>query len=1576
MGGQYRICWCSQDFQCSLAEDFSVDSGSLFMVGPAPLGQHRTCVAGFSCSVDGITGMALNAEDTYLLRDSCHASAAPPEGLPDAGLAMRTASGAVQWGAAEHHLTAKGGVYALCWCAAFPGASNSSNKSMCSQSSSFVQFGSLTLIGPSPREQSRTCYSGQQCMLSGFNGLHLADTSQVRILSSCGGEEIPGWPDDFQLLLPSENSSGSMAVRWGTVSVAGATYRLCWCFDDSCDSLGSWIDFGTLHLAGPQPLQQHRTCVTGQLCGLAGLTGYALPASSHVMVLETCGADTRGWRASDAVVLRNDSNISFSLTQPGGMYRMCWCSTVDNPWSSNASLTSSDCSLSSDFRVDMGELLVIGVAPLTQHRTCISGLTCSFDVDGLWLATGDVVSAFDTCGAEASKYSADLVDLWGNSTGNRSLDSRAVSGATLRPGTILALSGGLYRLCWCPGSVRDCLGGQDFNADFGALTVIGPSPLKQMRTCVAGQACALDGIEGQDLSPEASFAALDTCGTVTSAPFLPNVITHDGSTLPLSRFTLQDFSTTPVVAGQYSLCWCPRPAANASMADFNHSTPCLLEDHSVPAGTLHIIGPSPLQTTRTCISGQACAIHGLTGAGAYHLTPGDQLLLLDTCGASGALLQRSVRQPMSAQTALVFSSGVIFSWSEMQSTAGGNYRMCWCAAGFACSTADHFRVDVGELLILGPTPLLQDRTCVSGRRCNVEGLQLFPAPSQGNSSLNSSLLSVMVLDTCGTFSLPARLAPAGGSDGSDLLLSEHVSSAGGMHRLCWCGMPPCEKATHFKVDAGQLLLLGPTPLQQQMTCVSGQSCIVQLSSSTMTATEMSMHTNVYLHDACLATTPVSAAAPIAGPLQQSAPVVLTAAGGVYRMCWCSTLHGNTCAPSDYIVDAGQLLLIGPSPHAQTRTCIGGLACRFHDFDGLYLQPEDRLLLLDTCGQNSYIGVAAFLHPPGSQSNDTNATGPVISAVSAVSSLLHITGAGGVYRLCWCSAGFECNLPENFKVDLGQLHLLAPSLIGKTCLSGQVCQLEEVFEGFASDSILVLETCGLASPVEGFGDSVWSSANSDMFVSAAGGIYRICWCAGGSLSPNAPCHIPESFDTDLGFLMVIGPSPLQQYRTCVAGQVCRLSPLLGHFPAGDSVDSLGAVAILETCAIAISPGLRALSSGGFNGSQSPGSVVPWDMAENASEVPWRQEGALYRLCWCLDAQGCSRVEDYRTDVGGLLVVGPSPLLQLRTCISGHSCAFEGVTGLGLSSSYYISRIRLYQDGATSHDVRVWELYHSESPNGPWIKAFNGAAAPGVGEQEFGGWSPSASPYWRLVVLQTYSGQEPRLREVQFVAEGKIVRLGSSRVVSASGLVHSSGGVSYPASNLVDGKLEDDSRSLLQSWLSFGSEVQSPLCVLKRNPHLTTSRRRRRHQPRHGHPSNPLPLHCHHHNPPPIPWPTPLLPPPQQSASDHPPRTRAQSATFYYLPTSLLLVFLLLSHIRCVRAVDVVSSPLQAYHPAVILSTARLKFSCCSVTLTLRRPPRLLRARGHGKLRLCMSSLLPRSRNRKGGRGKKQERKSRS
>ena len=76
---------------------------------------------------------------------------------------------------------------------------------------------------------------------------------------------------------------------------------------------------------------------------------------------------------------------------------------------------------------------------------------------------------------------------------------------------------GLYRLCWCSarlGSARlgsagvSCSGLADFDADAGAVHVIGPA-LEQPRTCVSGHACTIDGFLGHFLQDGDKLAVLD-----------------------------------------------------------------------------------------------------------------------------------------------------------------------------------------------------------------------------------------------------------------------------------------------------------------------------------------------------------------------------------------------------------------------------------------------------------------------------------------------------------------------------------------------------------------------------------------------------------------------------------------------------------------------------------------------------------------------------------------------------------------------------------------------------------------------------------------------------------------------------------------------------------------------------------------------------------------------------------------------------------------------------------------------------------------------------------------------------------
>ena len=51
-----------------------------------------------------------------------------------------------------------------------------------------------------------------------------------------------------------------------------------------------------------------------------------------------------------------------------------------------------------------------------------------------------------------------------------------------------------------------------------------------------------------------------------------------------------------------------------------------------------------------------------------------------------------------------------------------------------------FNVDVGELFLSGPAPLVQDATCIAGELCTLNPVGAMLAPPDGR---------VLVLDTCG-----------------------------------------------------------------------------------------------------------------------------------------------------------------------------------------------------------------------------------------------------------------------------------------------------------------------------------------------------------------------------------------------------------------------------------------------------------------------------------------------------------------------------------------------------------------------------------------------------------------------------------------------------------------------------------------------------------------------------------------------------------------------------------------------------------------------------------------------------------
>jgi hypothetical protein len=109
-----------------------------------------------------------------------------------------------------------------------------------------------------------------------------------------------------------------------------------------------------------------------------------------------------------------------------------------------------------------------------------------------------------------------------------------------------------------------------------------------------------------------------------------------------------------------------------------------------------VVGPHPLVQHRTCVSGQECFMDGIIG---NHVTSLDAWIVLQTCGEV-TVIDRLTNGGSVVDVAPLGAS--LYFGTTVLSLGGGEYRLCWCATMAGCTTASHFRVDVGELSVIGP----------------------------------------------------------------------------------------------------------------------------------------------------------------------------------------------------------------------------------------------------------------------------------------------------------------------------------------------------------------------------------------------------------------------------------------------------------------------------------------------------------------------------------------------------------------------------------------------------------------------------------------------------------------------------------------------------------------------------------------------------------------------------------------------------------------------------------------------------------------------------------------------------------
>ena len=832
-GGQYRLCWCapSSTGYCSDADDFRTDFGAFVLVGPSTSGNDRTCVSGQTCVISGVRGQHLTTADKYLVLDTCGLNTAVPRfsqlafsivewPTDNATYFVQTNNATISWGGVLQ--TPAGGQYRLCWCAG--------SHPTCSLSEEFrVDVGGMTLTGPAPLSQDRTCVSGQTCRLDRVLGVGLMDADSILVLDTCQQQRddllpphptvVPRFPQAG--LEVGVDASGAV-VHWGSaeITASGGVYRLCWCSGASpCEGQGihsMLVDLGAFTLIGMAPLTQDRTCVSGRTCSLDGLTGQSLSTDDRLVLLDTCGnvgVVPRGGPTGLTLAATTSGATyrwtSAEVTAAGGLYRMCWCHGPEFR-----------CSTAEDFRTDVGRLTLIGMAPLYQHRTCVTGQTCLIDgIVGTHLHSADRFLVLDTCGLARAAPDR-FVGL-----AQQVMDaSPTSSGASVNWGqTAVSASGGQYRLCWCHGQVGSCDAPSQFLTDGGAFTLIGASPLRQHRTCVSGQTCAFDRLLGYHLTDSDLLQVLDTCGTdAVVARFPESGLAPSGgvSLVSESGATVVWHTAVTAAGGEYRLCWCQGTShACTSPSQFR-----------TDAGTLTLVGTTDLLRTRTCVSGLSCVLDGLLG---HHTQAGDRLTVLDTCGsevelADGAHDGYAVipRFSLSGSSTTLTASGAVVNWgTEAVTAAGGEYRLCWCSAGYECSRGADFRTDAGRLVLIGVSPLYQDRTCVSGYTCVLADLT--------GQDLDASD-SLLLLETCGVAAGPDRLPLLGASlsatrSGATYTWgTTELTAPGGTYRLCWCfgpaGDPGCATPEEHRVDFGMLTLVGVAPLDQDRTCVSGQTC--------------------------------------------------------------------------------------------------------------------------------------------------------------------------------------------------------------------------------------------------------------------------------------------------------------------------------------------------------------------------------------------------------------------------------------------------------------------------------------------------------------------------------------------------------------------------------------------------------------------------------------------------------------------------------------------------------------------------------------------------------------------------------
>ena len=1181
----------------------------------------------------------------------------------------------------------------VCWCSgiSLQGCRNSPRDG----EQSWVDLGAVEIYGPTLAVPDGIAQAGVNFTLIARGGVGLPPT--VSATARMRPDDVScesTWQQDVQAPpgQAGENrvdSNFSETWIWPGIQINSAgVFRVCAqlaaCLRKPCPSghkfgFGMPWDLGVFSVGGPQLLTSSAVPFAGVAFEVR-LRGFHLTTDDELQVIrasENCGAATQAASFSASAQLVQDNKSSSDdfntseiawLLEPlpaAGLYRICWCSS----WRT--------CTTDA-FLVDTGSLLAFGPDGAAQ-AVCVKGAACEVELHGAGMLSygpdPPVAVLRRSCTDKDENDEADVGSILFSSP-----DRLLVQWASL-----LHRSVDRYRICWAVSAAM-----ANYSADAGSILLAGPLSYPPAH-CITGRLCSVLDVAGvglsigdrltarsaacgefdQDLGDGRLFSVspgrdgFETVEFFTSVQaryvriyptmWYGNISLRAGLIVQVCETCT---SSTMVDVGEDARSFSSSRQSTSPSECFScgrlDSSTAWVADEAQPGEWYQLDAGKLMYVSGVVIRGRADADEWITKfLISYSKDGATWTRLREMRGADGF--------PNSGVAVGLMSQGKSqFTWPGSIAARGGIYTLCWRRKPTGPEVRSEpsrsfaeFVTTLGALMVDGPQGG-QTWQCKVAKSCQISGLK-------GRGLQQGDLLRPLPLCSVSEVSsVPYTAAQDDLGTGFDwgLSLQSYLPRS---YRLCWCrpwndtqflndstpGVVPGCGPNNILVDAGVLSLTGPQP-DNLFTCFAGEECVgIPLLGEQLNDGDMLLV--MYSNESCGdKPTPITGM-PNAGFSEpadargtrfywREAPV--TASGADYRLCWCSPSFSSCNASADFDTLAGTLRLIGPV-RDQVRTCVAGLPCTLQSLSGHYFT-------------NGAISVQQFCDTDPQANNLTDFQevgfgGSAQFGEGGDAAWVEPNRAnGGIYKLCW--KGVD---QSSFGAEVGSIVLLGPVADHRRTASDSSALIVSLFQGAVpnsasqmGDRVRIADSCMQSSTsvagVEGAGISQKLEPNASFFrwgeslLSAPGGEYRMCWCAGHRLdnSPRA-CKLPGDFVVDVGALAINGPAGGQAWA-CDTSRPCSIYGMRG---AGLTVEDK--LLVKEGNCFGGTP-LRGLHWASVGTSVDAGgrlANVTWGSQTVAAE------GGHYRVCFCTLVFGepCNSQVPHRftTDAGTLTVNGPRP-----------------------------------------------------------------------------------------------------------------------------------------------------------------------------------------------------------------------------------------------------------------------------------------------------------------------------------------------